>query len=198
LAVCTEILGHRRARQPHHVGERDSSEYECRQQQVGEAGVASHCRWHPTPLDTDEELREKADDEDRHGDDDEADDEDRRVEQLALAQTRDETEADTEHGLDHEGHRGELGRDRKRLYENFTDRAAREGHAEVERENALEVQQVLHDERLVEVIAGAQLVGDGGTDRLVSGQCRDGVSWQQEDHGIDQECRPDEHGDHLK
>ena len=80
-------------------------------------------------------------------------------------------------------HDGKFHGDRKCLCQNFTDRSSGERRAEVQREDALQVLQVLHDEGVVEVVARAQLLlRPPGVSALSPAERGDRITGQQEHH----------------
>ena len=195
--VRGEVLGDGRPREPQDVGERHRTEHDRGHEQRREGDVTADRRWQPLELDADDELEDKTDHERGHRNDEEADEQKRRVEVAALAQPGDEAEADPEHGLDDDGHDRELEGHGEGVTHDVDDLATGERLAEVESQDALEVEQVLDEERLVQVELRPDLVGHRGVESAVTTEGRDGVTREPEDHGVDEQSGPQKHRDHL-
>ncbi len=136
--------------------------------------------------------------EDRDADDDQGRHQDGRVEELALPQAGDQAEDDAEDGLEDQRHDGQSGGDGEDLAQHGGDGTAGEVLAEVKGEDALEVEQVLHPERLVQVVLGPELRGDDLVDRLVTEEGDDRVAGEAEDQEVDQQRCAQEDGDQLE
>ena len=115
-----------------------------------------------------------------------------------VAHARDDAEAKTEDGFDGEGVEGELRGRWEGSRHDGRDLLAVERGAEVEGEDSLEVQQVLHPEGLVQVVLGADLRGGGLGEAAVATECGDGVTWHQVDHREDQKGGSEEDRDGLE
>jgi hypothetical protein len=72
------------------------------------------------------------------------------------------------------------------------------GGAEIALEEAADVEQILHDERLVEVVLLSHLLDHARSGRAIAVQGGDGIAGQREDHEVDQEGRAEEDGDELQ
>jgi hypothetical protein len=112
--------------------------------------------------------------------------------------TRDQTDEDAGDRLEHQREHGEADGHREGAGQNRRHRFSRERDAEVAAEDAADVDEVLHDERLVEVVLLPQLLDHRGVRRLVAEKGDDGVARHGEDHEVDEEGRPEEDGDRLE
>ena len=180
------------------IGHRDRSQHHRWHQQVEEARVRARRDRQDAPLDAQEILAQEAGDEGRHRDEQQRDDQDHRVIPLALLEARDDTKHTSEDGFEAECHERELDRHGERATNLVDDRLSGEGVAEVECERVLQEQQILHQERLVQIVFRADLGGDGFIDRLVSEHRLDRIARQREDQRIHQQCRTKNHRDHLQ
>ncbi len=103
---------------------------------------------------------------------------------------------DREGELDREGHHGQTRGDGERPREHLVDGLTREGRAQVALEDAAEVEEVLDDEGLVQVYCARRASTTCGA------ACRrrdpGWVSGHGEDHEVDQQRGPEEHGEHLQ
>ncbi|MDQ1128169.1 hypothetical protein QE381_000297 [Microbacterium sp. SORGH_AS 888] len=155
-------------------------------------------RLEPSELDGEEVLRHETHDEDRCREEDERDDEGRVVEDLALAEGRDRADDDRETELDHDRHDRQSPGDRQRPGEHIVDGLTGEGRAHVPLEDAHEVVEVLDDEGLVQVVLRLECVDHALRRLLVAEQGQDRVSRHREHEEIDEQGRPQEHGDDLQ
>src|SRR6478735_9021302 len=196
--VRAHVFNDGSAGQAQHVGEGREAQHDGRQDQVLHRGCGTDGRFRPAQLHTDGELQQEAQDEDRDADDDQGRHQDGRVEELALTKAGDQAEDDAEDAFEDQGHHREAGGHGEDLAKHGGDGTAGEVLAEVEGEDALEVEQVLDPERLVQVVLGPQFRGDGLVDRLVSEQGDDGVTGEAEDQEVDQQCCAQEDGNQLE
>ena len=196
--VGAQVLGDLRPGEPENVGEGHQPQHERRQQQAGEGTVGADGRRDDAPLDAEEELSDEAEDEHRYGDDDQGDDQQGGVEPAALLQTGDDAEADAEDRLDDQCHHRKFDGDGEGLGEDLGDRSAREGQSEVTLEDSAEVEQVLDDERPVQMVLLADGVEHRGIRGLVPRESENRVTWGEEDHRVDEECRSEEDRDQLE
>ncbi|CFE49539.1 Uncharacterised protein [Mycobacterium tuberculosis] len=88
------------------------------------------------------------------------------------------------------------------MRQNGTDRQPRIRTTQVTVQNSAQIAQVLHEERIVEVVMRTQLRGHRGSQRTVARQRGNWVTGQQKDHAVDQQCRAQEnrhhHGDSAR
>ena len=143
-------------------------------------------------------LQYEADHERGNADQEEADNEGAGVEEFALAESRDEADQDAEEGFDGQGEQSQAGGDREGLRHHVAHRATGVSGAQVTLEEVADVDEVLHDERLVQVVLGANLLDHSGGRGSVAVQGRDGVSGEREHHEVDQQRCTEKHRDHLK
>ena len=105
---------------------------------------------------------------------------------------------DAEDGLDDEGFDGQHDGDGEDPAQGRRDGLAGEVDAEVEGEEVLEEQPVLHPERLVEVVLLAELRDDGFAGGTVAEERADGVARKGEDHEVDEQRGSDEDRNDLQ
>ena len=125
------IGGHRRTGQPHHVGQGHRSQHHTGQQQPRERRLITDGYRGDAQPDPEDELRQEPQHEDRDRDDDQTGDQHRGIEDLALAQPGDHSEADAEHRLHCQGNQRQPDGHRKRLSQNDTDRQPGVGAAQI-------------------------------------------------------------------
>ena len=196
--ILGDVGGDFGASQSNDVGHRHRSEHHGRHEQVDEARVCACRHRQYRPLNTKDILHDEAGDEGRHGNKQQGDDQDDGVVPLALLEARDNAEDHTEDRLEHERHQAEPDGDREGAGDFVENRLPGEGIAEVQGQCILQVDEVLNDERLVEMVFCADLGCDGLIDGLVSEHGLDGVARQGEYKGIYQKSRTENHGDHLQ
>jgi len=79
-----------------------------------------------------------------------------------------------------------------------SDRSSGERRSQVAVKEATDVQEVLHDERLIEVVLRSDLLDDARRRRVITEQRCDGISGECEHHVVDEEGRTEEDGDELQ
>ena len=147
--VGAQVLSHGLAGQANDVGQGERAEHHGRHEEGLHGGVRSDGDRQDTPLDAHEVLEDEADDEGRHCDDEQGDDQHGGIEEATAAHAGEDAEEDAEYGFKDDGHDGELHRDREGVGHHLGYGDAGEGRAEVQHEDALDVEQILNDERLV-------------------------------------------------
>lgn len=96
------------------------------------------------------------------------------------------------------GHERELHRNWESIGHNFGDGDSGEGGSEVQHENALDVEQVLDNKRLVEVVFGLDPSASCLGETAVAAQGFDRIAGHQEDKCVDEEGGSEEHRNHLE
>ena len=76
--------------------------------------------------------------------------------------------------------------------------APREGLAKVECQDTFQVEQVLHPERFIQVVLGADTRLHGGVESTVATEGSDGITRHQIHHGEDQKCGAEENRNGLQ
>ena len=193
--ACRRDLG---ARQSQNISNRDETQHECRQQQGGKGGIATNGGGDNLPAHTEEVAGHEAEHEGRSCDNQQGHHQNGGVEEAALAHTGNNAEADTENGLNGNGHQSQANCNREGQRDFLADRATGEGLAHIQGEQALEVLPVLDEERLIQVVVGAQCCDLLRWQLLIASQCSDGVAWHGEDHCINQQCGTEEYRHHLQ
>ena len=120
------------------------------------------------------------------------------VQEGTAVQAGDQANRDADEDLQRPRDHGELDGDREGLLHHVEHGAAGEGLAEVQGHDALEVVAVLHEQRLVEVVFLVELLDERRVTGTVTTQRGSGIARKSVDHGVQQQCRQDEHGDHLE
>ena len=78
------------------------------------------------------------------------------------------------------------------------DQLTGESLAEVKSQRIFQEQQILHDERFIQIVFGTNLRGDGLIDRLIAKHRLNRVARQREHQGVHQKRRAENHRDHLQ
>lgn len=169
-----------RTAQTDDVRHRYRAKHHGRHQQIKESWIRSGGDRQQMPLHTEEVLAEEAGDEGRHGDEQQGEDQDDGIAPLALLQAGDHTEDHAENRFEHEGHQGELDGHGEGAADHVDDKLSGEGLAEVEGQRVLQEQQILDDERLVQIVFGTDLGRDRFVDRLVAEHRLDRFARQRE------------------
>lgn len=180
------------------VGEGHDAQHRPGDQEIHERGVPSDIDRYQSPLHAQHELRHEADDEGRHGDHEERDEQERGVDPGPLAQAGDHACGDAQDGLDDHGDQGQPDGHGIGVAQVVEDGAPLERDPEITAHDVADVDEPLDDERLVEVVLRARLGDDCRGQRLVTGDRGDGVAAGIERHGVDEERRAEEDGDHLR
>ncbi len=180
------------------VGHGNGAEHHRRHQQVEESRIGTCGDRQDAPFHAEEILAEEAGDERWHGDQQQRDDQDHGIVPLALLQAGDHAEHHAEDGFEHERHQAKLDGDREGACDLAEHRLAGERLAEVERQRVLQEQEILDDERLVEVVLGANLHFHGMVDGLVSEHGLDRVSRKSKDKSVYQQGSAENHWNHLQ
>ena len=195
--VGSLILQQVRPRQTRHIGHRQRSQHQARQDELTPRSVAGRHR-EPPESQAEDELGQRTDDEDRDGDDDQGGHEDEVVDELAASHTGPYTGQDADDDLDEHGDESQLDRHGVASTELGDDGVAVVVNAEIAVQQLRQVQAVLDEEWLVEVVLGSEGRDIGGRTRTFTTSTGRRVARQGEDQTEDDERRPDEHRDHLK
>ena len=126
----------------------------------------------------------------RYGDEQQRDNQDHGIAPLALVQAGNRAEDHAEHGFEHESHQRKLDGDRECTSDLVDDQLTGESLAEVKSQRIFQEQQILHDERFIQIVFGTNLRGDGLIDRLIAKHRLNRVARQREHQGVHQSVVP--------
>src|SRR5215469_16045824 len=196
--VGAQVLHDRRAGQPDGGGQRQRGEDGRGQQVLVQTRALLDGGVHDVPLYAEQVLQREAEHEHRYADDEQGQRQRGVVEDAAPTGAGQYASAQPEDDDYHQGQQRQPQGERPGLRENRADRPAVQLRTEVTVQQSVQVSQVPHQERVVQVVPGTELDAQRRADRPVPDQRLDRVAGAREHQRVYDERGTEEDQDHLQ